>query len=115
MAEKILEAQEKDNKYRVARRVQQKESRPSFILSMGCQVRRRRLVQILAVKWDHQYSIVVNFVHAQMSLVVVRSLSCPLDGEGDANVVPAGAPGIGGSVCWAEALLRGMEKRLAMG
>eukprot|EP00804_Cyclotella_cryptica_P000233 CCRYP_016182-RA/>CCRYP_016182-RA protein AED:0.54 eAED:0.54 QI:0/0/0/0.5/1/1/2/0/76 len=43
---------------------------------MPCEAARsaeRRLASLLAVKWDRQYSEMVNFIQTRMSLSVVRS------------------------------------------
>ncbi len=86
--EKILAAheKEKDDRYGIACRVQQKDFTP-LVYSVdgmpGKQARsaERRLAQILAAKWGRQYSDVVNFVRCRMSLSVVRSISLVLRTE----------------------------------
>eukprot|EP00804_Cyclotella_cryptica_P001651 CCRYP_009032-RB/>CCRYP_009032-RB protein AED:0.62 eAED:0.44 QI:0/-1/0/1/-1/0/1/0/103 len=51
---------------------------------MPCEAARsaeRRLASLLAVKWDRQYSEMVNFIRTRMSLSVVRSNTLLLRSE----------------------------------
>ena len=78
--------EEKERKYGEACKVQQKDFTPLCYSVDGmpgklAKAAERRLAQMLASKWDRQYSEVVNFVRVRMSLAVVRSISLVLRTE----------------------------------
>eukprot|EP00804_Cyclotella_cryptica_P019798 CCRYP_009693-RA/>CCRYP_009693-RA protein AED:0.29 eAED:0.30 QI:0/0/0/1/0/0.14/7/0/1059 len=73
---KLLErfAREKRDKYEEACLERRKDFTPFATLWMECPAARsaeRRLASLLAVKWDRQYSEMVNFIRTRMSLSVV--------------------------------------------
>jgi hypothetical protein len=87
-SEKLLErfAQQKRDKYEVACLERRKDFTPLCysVDGMACKAAKaaeRRLAQLLSVKWDRQYSEMVNFIRTRMSLSVVRSNTLLLRSE----------------------------------
>eukprot|EP00804_Cyclotella_cryptica_P017895 CCRYP_001275-RA/>CCRYP_001275-RA protein AED:0.09 eAED:0.08 QI:0/-1/0/1/-1/1/1/0/754 len=85
---KLLErfAREKRDKYEEACLERRKDFTPLCysVDGMPCEAARsaeRRLASLLAVKWDRQYSEMVNFIRTRMSLSVVRSNTLLLRSE----------------------------------
>eukprot|EP00804_Cyclotella_cryptica_P004744 CCRYP_016226-RG/>CCRYP_016226-RG protein AED:0.29 eAED:0.29 QI:0/-1/0/1/-1/1/1/0/415 len=79
-------AREKRDKYEEACLERRKDFTPLCysVDGMPCEAARsaeRRLASLLAVKWDRQYSEMVNFIRTRMSLSVVRSNTLLLRSE----------------------------------
>eukprot|EP00804_Cyclotella_cryptica_P011192 CCRYP_007724-RC/>CCRYP_007724-RC protein AED:0.39 eAED:0.37 QI:0/-1/0/1/-1/0/1/0/143 len=77
---------EKRDKYEEACLERRKDFTPLCysVDGMPCEAARsaeRRLASLLAVKWDRQYSEMVNFIRTRMSLSVVRSNTLLLRSE----------------------------------
>ena len=87
-SDKLLErfAQLKRDKYEEACLERRKDFTPLCysVDGMACKATRaaeRRLASLLSVKWDRQYSEMVNFIRTRMSLAVVRSNTLLLRSE----------------------------------
>jgi hypothetical protein len=87
-SDKLLErfAQLKRDKYEEACLERRKDFTPLCysVDGMACKAARaaeRRLASLLSVKWDRQYSEMVNFIRTRMSLAVVRSNTLLLRSE----------------------------------